>query len=87
MNSVEVSVFSQPKTKVSVSGLVLALKCAKFRKCAIRILFARSAPSHPLLLLLSYTKWWIFIQKNVRRVVLLKINGKNSTKRTKMRYL
>ena len=34
LNSVAVSVFSQPKTEVSVSGLVLALKCAKIRKSA-----------------------------------------------------
>ena len=34
LNSVAVSVFSRPKTEVSVSGLVLALKCAKIRKSA-----------------------------------------------------
>ena len=53
---------------------------------AIRILFARSAPSHPILLFWNfrrYTKWRIFNWKNVRRVVLLEINGKNSTKRAR----
>ena len=51
---------SCPNTGVFVSGLVLALKYVKVH--VIRILFARSAHSHP----------------HLRRIALLKINCKNS---------